>query len=126
MGHGLSYSTFVYSGLKMDKTSVKQGETITISFNVKNTGAFDGDEVVQLYVRNLDSKEEQPLKSLRGFKRVHIARNKDTNIGLSLKIEDLKYFNVKKNDFVVDPGRYEILIGSSSEDFKLKGIINVN
>jgi hypothetical protein len=57
---------------------------------------------------------------------VHIARNKDTNIGLSLKIEDLKYFNVKKNDFVVDPGRYEILIGSSSEDFRLKGIIDVN
>jgi beta-glucosidase len=124
-GYGLSYSTFVYSGLKMDKTSVKPGETITISLNVKNTGAFDGDEVVQLYVRNIDSKEEQPLKSLRGFKRIHIVKNKDANVELSLKIEDLKYFSVKKNDFVVDPGRYEILIGSSSEDFRLKGMINV-
>jgi beta-glucosidase len=125
-GYGLSYSTFVYSGLKMDKTSVKPGETITISLNVKNTGAFDGDEVVQLYVRNLDSKEDQPLKSLRGFKRVHIVKNKDTNVELTLKINDLKYFSVLRNDFVVDPGRYEILIGSSSEDFRLKGMIRVN
>jgi len=124
-GYGLSYSTFVYSGLKMDKTSVSPKETIRVFFNVKNTGEFDGDEVVQLYVRNLDSKEEQPLKSLRGFKRVHIVKNKETNVELSLKIEDLKYFSVQRNDFVVDPGRYEILIGSSSEDFRLKGMISV-
>jgi len=125
-GYGLSYTSFSYSNLKIDKTEVDLNETINISMKIKNTGAFDGDEVVQLYVKNLDSKKEQPIKSLRGFKRIHIVRNSDAYVVLSLKIEDLKYFSVKENDFVVDPGKYEILIGTSSEDIRLKGIIKVN
>jgi len=125
-GFGLSYTTFSYTDLKINKANATPNETITISFNLKNTGSFDGEEVVQLYVRNLDSKEEQPLKSLRGFNRIHIAKNKNTNVELSFKIDDLKYFSIRKNDFVVDPGRYEIMVGSSSEDIRLKEIIKVD
>jgi len=124
-GYGLSYTSFSYSNLKIDKTAVAFGETINISLNIKNTGTYDGDEVVQLYLRNLDSKVEQPIKSLRGFKRIYIPKNKESNVSFPLNISDLKYFSVKKNDFVVDPGRYEIMIGSSSEDIRLKGMIKI-
>jgi len=125
-GYGLSYTSFAYSELKIDKPVLKSDETVKVSLNVKNTGIYDGDEVVQLYVRNMDSKEEQPIKSLRGFSRIHIAKNMSTDVTFLLKIEDLKYFNVSKNKFSVDPGRYEILIGSSSEDIRLKEIFKVN
>ncbi len=125
-GYGLSYTSFAYSELKIDKPVLNPDETVKITLKVKNAGIYDGDEVVQLYVRNMDSKEEQPIKSLRGFSRIHIAKNNSTDITFLLKIEDLKYFNVSKNKFSVDPGRYEILIGSSSEDIRLKGVLRVN
>ena len=125
-GYGLSYTSFQYSGLKFDKTTATNNETITASFDVKNTGNYNGDEVVQLYVKNLDSKAEQPLKSLKGFKRISLVKDGNMNVSLVLKVSDLKYFSESMNDFVVDKGRYEVLIGASSEDTRLKGIIKVH
>ena len=97
-----------------------------VLLKIKNSGTYDGDEVVQLYVRNMDSKEDQPIKSLKGFRRIHIAKGDKTDVTFLLKADDLKYFSVSKNKFTIDPGRYEILIGSSSQDIRLKGILRIN
>jgi beta-glucosidase len=124
-GFGLSYTKFKYSKLDVNNESVKVTDTIKVSFDVRNAGARDGDEVVQLYVKDLTSKEPQPIKSLKGFKRVHIKKGKFQTVEISLPIESLRYFNEKKNDYIVEPGKYELQVGSSSSDIKLRTIVIV-
>ena len=125
-GHGLSYSNFEYSKLKINKRSIDETETFKISFMVKNIGEFDGDEVVQVYIKDLESDIHMPIKQLREFKRVAI--NKSNKILLEFEfsaIEDLRYYNPLEQKYMVEQGAFEIQIGSSSQDIRLKGIINV-
>jgi len=125
-GHGLSYSDFEYSKLKINKRSIDETETFKISFMVKNIGEFDGDEVVQVYIKDLESDIHMPIKQLREFKRVAI--NKSNKILLEFEfsaIEDLRYYNPLEQKYMVEQGAFEIQIGSSSQDIRLKGIINV-
>jgi len=96
-----------------------------VSVNVKNTGRMDGDEVVQLYVRNLATEQPQPLKSLKGFSRIAVAKGESREVRIPLKGEDLRYFDDAKNGFVVAPGRYEIQIGASSQDIRAKAELEV-
>ena len=123
-GYGLSYTTFAYSALKLPPR-VNSNGTVTISFNVKNTGGRDGEEVVQLYVRHLDSKVERPLKELKSFKRVAIKAGQTQRVTMSLKADQLTYWNVDAQRFEVEPDRVELLIGSSSADIKLKSSLAV-
>ena len=124
-GYGLSYSSFEYSGLKLSKPLITNSGSLTVSVNVKNTGKYDGDEVVQLYIRNIASKQGQPIRALRGFKRVNLKKGESKTVQIPLKSEDLRYFDEAKNSFVVDAGTYEIQIGASSEDIRLKTQLNV-
>lgn len=124
-GFGLSYTEFDYSGLRTSSETAKKNDTIKVLVNVNNIGKQDGDEVVQLYVKDLTSKEPQPIKSLKGFKRVHIGKGESQTVEISLPVESLRYFDVKKNDYVVEPGKYEIQVGPSSEDIKLRKAITV-
>lgn len=120
-GYGLTYTTFEYSDLKTGKSVIKDGETIEVTFRLKNSGQYDSDEVAQLYVSFPDSKIERPVISLKGFKRVHVRKGQTMEVAIPLKAEDLKYWNEEKHAFTLDKGTVEFFIGTSSASPKLKG-----
>ena len=124
-GYGLSYSTFDYSGFSLSKSAAGTQDSLEVAVTVKNSGRYDGDEVVQLYVRNLTEGQPQPLKSLRGFSRVALKRGDSRAVRIPLRVADLKYFDDAKNGFVVAPGKYEVQVGASSADIRAKGSLEV-
>ena len=115
-GFGLSYTSFAYSEMKTSAETLK--DSVIVSVNVKNTGKRDGDEVIQLYVSYPDSKVERPMKQLKGFKRVFIRAGQTKTVDITLKAEDLAYWNVEKHAFTVEKGKVTLMIGSSSSDIK--------
>lgn len=119
-GFGLSYSVFKYSDLKLSSTVITSGDSLCVFVNVTNIGPYDGDEVVQLYVKNKTSKQVQPIKALKGFQRVSIKKGETKNVKIPLKKEDLRYFSEMNNAFIVEKGIYEIQVGASSDDIRLK------
>jgi len=122
-GHGLTYTTFNYSEMKLDKHVAKEGETINVSFKLENSGDYDSDEVVQLYVSFPDSKVERPVIALKAFKRVFVSKGKTTDVLVSLKTDELKYWNVDKHAFVLEKGKVNLSIGASSADLRLNGSV---
>ncbi len=124
-GYGLSYSDFVYSGLKLSASSIAPDGTVTVSFDVKNTSAVDGEEVPQLYVSYPGSKVERPAKQLRGFTRTAIGAGETERIEIELAAADLAYWDVAAHAWMVEPGRIDIMVGSSSEDIRLRGRLQV-
>jgi beta-glucosidase len=126
-GHGLSYTNFKYSKLRADKTNLNEKENFKISFNIKNIGAYDGDEVVQVYIKDLNSKLKMPIKQLRNFKRVSLNKGDEKIVEFEFKpIEDFNYYNSTEQKYMVDKGSFEIQVGSSSQDIRLKKIIYVD
>ena len=125
-GHGMSYTKFKYSDMTIDKTNIVKSDEILVSVKVKNTGVFDGEEVVQLYIKDVESTTWMPLKQLREFKRISLKKGEQKTVEFKLKaIEDLRHYDATKQSYVVEPGDFEIQIGSSSKDIRLKKIIQV-
>ncbi len=125
-GFGLSYTTFKYSNLKISRTRVRPSDTIKVRFTITNTGQIDGDEVPQLYIRDVESLLPMPIEQLRGFQRVHLKAGETKTIAFELTPnEDMCYYDVKKSDYTVEAGDFEIRIGSSSADVRLTGTIRV-
>ena len=120
-GYGLSYTTFEYGDATLSKASVKAGNSVDITIPVKNTGAIDGDEVVQVYVKSLDNPEA-PIKSLKGFKRVNISAGQQASVKITLDKGAFEYYDEKIDELSVKPGRYQILYGPSSRDEDLKAL----
>jgi len=118
-GFGLSYTQFDFSNLKTAAEKYTTNEKIKISVDIKNTGKYDGDEVVQLYVKDKVSSVTVYETQLRGFERVHLKVGETKTIQFELSPNDLKLYD-KNMNWVVEPGAFEIQIGSSSEDIKLK------
>jgi beta-glucosidase len=122
-GFGLSYTTFAFDDLKLDQTKVtkaaKDGK-LAISCRVTNTGERDGDEVAQMYVRHVDSKRVQPLRELKGFARQHIPAGQSRTVTFELPIKNLAGWDEQGNQWFVEPGEYEIEIGASSADIRLR------
>jgi beta-glucosidase len=124
-GYGLTYTNFIYSGLKSEKSSLKEDETINLTFSLRNTGDFDSDEVTQLYVSFPGSKVDRPEIALKGFRRVFAAKGETVQVSIPLNAADLEYWDIAKQAFVLEKGKVKYFIGSSSEDFKLHGEILV-
>ena len=124
-GYGLTYTTFEYSGLKTDQASIKEGQEVTITFSLKNTGAFDSDEVAQLYVSFPGSGVERPRIALKGFQRVHIPKGQTREVAIPLKAEDLKYWDEAQHQFVLKKGKVDFFVGTSSTSPQLKGSLMV-
>ncbi len=124
-GHGLSYTTFEYSGLSLSKSVMGGEDSVAVQVDVRNTGHLEGDEVVQLYVRSLTSKEAQPLKTLRGFSRIAVRKGESRTVRFPLKSADLRYYDGKQGRFTVEPGTYEIQVGGSSQDIRARGVLEV-
>ena len=124
-GFGLSYTTFEYSDLKVSADNIKDTDTVTVSFKVKNTGDVDGAEVAQLYVSDVESTIYRPVKELKGFKKVFLKAGEEKEIEITLDKRAFAYYNVNINDWHVESGEFKILVGASSRDIKLEASINV-
>ncbi|MDA9067749.1 glycoside hydrolase family 3 C-terminal domain-containing protein [Flavobacteriaceae bacterium] len=126
-GHGLSYTKFKYSKLKVNKIRLTEKEKFKISFTIKNIGNYNGDEVVQVYIKDLNSKFQMPIKQLRNFERISLNKKDEKIIEFEfIPIKDLTYYNSTKQKYMVEKGSFEIQVGSSSEDIRLKKIIYVD
>ena len=125
-GHGLSYATFEYSSLYVSNNSISiSGENIVkIELTVENTGDMKGDEVVQLYIKDLESSVIQPSKRLKKFKRITLGKGESKNISFTLNNEDFSYWDETKKGWIIEAGDFEIQIGASSSDIKLREVVN--
>ena len=113
-GHGLSYTTFGYSNLHLDRTELPVGEALTVSVELANTGAVAADEVVQLYVRDLVGSLTRPVRELKGFRRVRVAPGERVTVSFRLHSDDLAFFG-RDGSAVVEPGEFHLWIGGNSE-----------
>jgi beta-glucosidase len=118
-GYGLSYTTFAYSNPVLDKTQIKPGESTTLRITVQNSGMRDGDEVVQLYVRPLQSTLAQPVLALRGFQRVHLKRGERRTLTFAIAPQVLASLD-RDRHWTVEPGAYRLMVGASSRELPLK------
>jgi beta-glucosidase len=117
-GHGLSYTTFHYGDLKAPKT-VKAGERFEVSIDVTNTGSTNGKEVVQLYIRDVQSSVARPVKELKGFQKLDLRPGETKTAHFMLDPRALSFYDVIRKDWVAEPGKFEILVGASTEDIRV-------
>jgi beta-glucosidase len=123
-GHGLSYTTFEYSHLLISREQVTSGESVDIELAVTNSGSVPGEEVVQLYTRDEFSEGLRPLKSLKGFARVRLQPRQSKTITFKLPADHLAFFD-RNLDLVLEPGKVQVMIGSSSTDIRLNGELEI-
>lgn len=124
-GHGLSYTGFVYSGLKQAKTTISANENLKVSFVLKNTGIRKGTEVVQLYIRDKVASVTRPVMELKDFKRVALNPGEETIVHFEITPDKLSFFNQEMTEKIIEPGEFDLMIGSSSADIRLKATFNV-
>lgn len=124
-GHGLSYTTFKYSALKLSKTTASTQDHVTVSVDVTNTGACNGDEVVQCYVHALKPSVPMPQKQLWGFERVSIPKGETKTVTLDLDTTNFGHWDKEKQSFVVEPGAYDVEVGSASDDIRGSGVLTL-
>ncbi|MFX0102540.1 MAG: beta-glucosidase, partial [Candidatus Hodarchaeota archaeon] len=122
-GHGLSYTTFEYTNLQLSKEEVSGDEKLTITCSIKNTGDRNGAEIVQLYIKDVESSVPRPDKELKGFKKVSLKAKESSNVEFSITKDDLSFFDEESNTWKAESGEYEILVGASSRDIRLSGRI---
>lgn len=118
-GHGLSYTTFEYSGLKLSSDQIKDTDCLTVTFKVKNTGAAAGKEIVQLYVSDHTGSAVRPEKELRHFAKVALSPGEEKTIKMELTKRAFAWYHPERKDWYAASGEYEILIGSSSREIRL-------
>jgi len=119
-GHGLSYTQFKYDAAQLDKTQVNTNDTLHVKVDVANTGARDGDEVVQIYFRHVKSAVAQPLEVLCGFQRVPVAAKQTAHVDIPVPVRQFRYWDTVNKQYVVEAGDYEILVGAASDDVRAK------
>jgi len=123
-GYGLSYTSFEYHDLKIDKPEIKSGENTIARFKLVNTGNYDGDEVVQLYIRDLYSSVARPVIELKGFKRIHLKKGETKEVEFEITPDLLVMFDEHMKR-IVEPGKFRIMIGASSNDIRLRTVLEV-
>jgi len=121
-GHGLSYTQFAYESLQAP-TTAKIGDTVSVSLTVRNTGDFAGKEIVQLYISDLQASVQRPVKELRGFAKVSLERGASQTVRFSLDRRAFAFYDPIRCEWVVEPGEFEILVGSSSADIRARAKI---
>lgn len=123
-GYGLSYTKFAYSGLKVTEDRDRDCNW-KVSFTVRNTGEMDGAETAQVYVRPINPKVERPYKELKGFDKKMIEKGGSCRMEITLDKDAFSYYRPESDEFGYDPGKYEILVGSSSDDIRLRKTIEI-
>jgi beta-glucosidase len=126
-GHGLSYTKFEYSDLKLDRSQIGAQDTVTATLQVKNVGARAGEEVVQLYVRPVDATQMRSLKELRGIERFALRPGETREVSFTLTPErDITYWDTERDTYAVAAGSYEIQLGASSADIRVKAPLRIS
>jgi len=121
-GYGLSYTSFSYSDISLNKTKLSGNEELTVSITLTNTGEYDGNEVVQLYIRDLVGSITRPIKELKSFQKVFLKSGKSKRVIFKITTEDLKFYNSDlKYDW--EAGEFDIMIGTNSQDLKKERIV---
>jgi beta-glucosidase len=124
-GHGLSYTHFRYSNLKLSPQRMRTDGTLEVQVRVQNTGTRAGDEVAQLYIHQKASRVKRPIKELRGFQRIHLQPGEERELSLVLTGDQLSFYDVPRQAFVVEPGVFEMMVGASSNDIRVRAEIEV-
>jgi beta-glucosidase len=119
-GYGLSYTEFFYENLKIDRYKFTKGQEINISMDIINSGSYPGSEVVQLYIQDIESSVERPIKELKGFKKVYLKPNEKVTLKFELSEEDFAYYDESISSWRIEEGTFNLLIGSSSRDIRLQ------
>ena len=120
-GHGLSYTTFTYENLQIDKETMSEDDKISISLDIINAGERAGAEVVQLYVQDVESSIERPLKELKGFQKIFLGPSEKGSVTFELSKPDLSFYDETNHCWTAEQGIFKILLGSSSRDIRLEG-----
>jgi beta-glucosidase len=119
-GYGLSYTTFSYKKVVLDQSLLTADDTLKVSFDLHNSGDRDGDEVAQIYFRHIKSAVPQPRLALCGFTRIHLAKGDTVHLTMDIPAERFRYWDTPGKQYVVEPGKYQLLIGGASDDIRLK------
>ena len=124
-GHGLSYTQFDYSDLKLSSDKIKKDGEVEIQFTIQNTGKINGDEVAQVYFHCNDASIKVPINQLKRFQRITLDPGKNKTLTFKIPVSELSFYDTKTNDFKTEPGKWEIQVGSSSKDIRLKKIMTI-
>ncbi|MCX6306658.1 MAG: glycoside hydrolase family 3 C-terminal domain-containing protein [Bacteroidetes bacterium] len=124
-GYGLSYTTFEYSNLRFDQDTIGPSDSTVVRFKVKNTGKIAGDEVCQLYIHDELASVSRPVTELKGFDRIHLEAGETKEVVFCIAPDALSMLNVTMKQ-VVEPGKFRIMIGTSSKDIRLRGFLTVD
>jgi beta-glucosidase len=119
-GHGLSYTTFKYGSLKLSDAQIAPAGKLTATVEVSNTGKREGDEVVQLYVREVKPVVKRPALELRGFQRVHLKPGESRKVEITFPAARLAFYDEAIHDFRVNPGAFEVMVGGASDDIRAR------
>ena len=115
-GFGMSYTNYTYSNLKISKTVIKANESVNVTIDVKNTGPRAGDEIVQLYIRDLVSSVTRPVKELKDFKRITLSPGETKQVSFTVTPDKLKFYDINMKE-IVEPGDFDIMVGPSSQQY---------
>ena len=118
-GYGLSYTHFQYSDLQLNKKKIKTDEKIEVTMKLTNTGKYAGEEMVQLYIRDKVGSVVRPVKELKDFQKIKLQPGESKTIRFTINKEKLSFYN-DKLQWIAEPGEFDLMIGSSSEDIRLK------
>ena len=118
-GYGLSYTTFRYGDLQLSNNSMNERGNITASVTVTNTGNYDADEIVQMYIRDMVGSVARPVKELKGFERIHLKKGESRTVSFDITAKQLKFYNSALN-WVCEPGEFEVMVGGNSRDVQTK------
>lgn len=125
-GHGLSYTNYEYSDLKLSASSISDSEELTVTFTIKNTGKVDGAEIAQVYVKDIESTIFREEKALKGFAKVYLKAGESKTVSVTLDKRSFAFYNTLVGDWTVESGDFEIMVGASSRDIKLNATVNVD
>jgi beta-glucosidase len=123
-GHGLGYTRFEYGNLQVSPKKIRPGENVQVSVDVTNAGSRTGDEVVQLYLDDIVSSVSTPVKELRRFEKVPLKPGERKTVRFGLTAEDMTILD-RNLQPVIEPGSFEVMVGASSEDIRLRGMFEV-
>ncbi|MFC2089851.1 beta-glucosidase [Bacteroidota bacterium] len=124
-GYGLSYTTFAYSNLELSTPVISEADSLTVKITIQNTGKRGGAETIQLYLGDKECSFDRPQKELKGFEKVFLMPGESREISMTLHPEDFSFWHPEKKEWAVEPGEFEILIGASSRDIRLREIVSI-
>lgn len=124
-GHGLSYTQFEYSNLNLNSDKIEKDGEIELQFTIQNTGKLKGDEVAQVYAHSVDAQIKVPINQLKRFQRITLTPGESKTISFNIPASEFSFYNTRTNDLKVEQGRWEIQVGSSSKDIRLKEIMTI-